>query len=91
MWATTLFDEVTTLGNDGAHPSFTRALRWRGLRTSSEPWHPVEVIDHSAGGETQRDWVGRPDPPGTGTATGARRSGWSGRWRTRASGRRAAR
>ena len=34
LWATALFDEVTGLGYDGSYPSFTRALRPRGLR----PW-----------------------------------------------------
>src|SRR5689334_16757075 len=32
LWATALFDEVTGLGYDRSYPSFTRALRARGLR-----------------------------------------------------------
>src|SRR5271154_6805101 len=31
LWATTLFEEVAGLGYEGAYPSFTRALRTRGL------------------------------------------------------------
>jgi transposase len=69
LWATALFDEVTALGYDGAYPSFTRALRARGLRPACEPCHPtagrpVAIIDHPAGEETQWDWVELPDPPG---------------------------
>ena len=69
LWATTLFDEVAGLGYDGSYPSFTRALRGRGLRPSCEACAaagtPAEfaVIDHPAGGETQWDWVELPDPP----------------------------
>jgi hypothetical protein len=36
LWATTLFDEVAGLGYDGSYPSFTRALRARGLRPGCE-------------------------------------------------------
>ncbi len=32
LWATALFDEVTALGYDRSYPSFTRALRRRGVR-----------------------------------------------------------
>lgn len=69
LWATTLFDEVTVLGYDGSYPSFTRALRARGLRPACEPCHPavrrpVAVIEHPVGEETQWDWVELPDPPG---------------------------
>jgi transposase len=69
LWATALFDEVTALGYAGSYPSFTRALRARGLRPACEPCHPtagrpVAVIDHPAGEETQWDWVELPDPPG---------------------------
>ena len=69
LWATTLFDEVAELGYDGAYPSFTRALRRRGLRPRCEDCAaagvPEEfaVIDHPAGEETQWDWVELPDPP----------------------------
>ena len=69
LWATTLFDEVTELGYGGAYPSFTRALRKRGLRPSCDDCAaagtPAEfaVIDHPAGEETQWDWVELPSPP----------------------------
>jgi transposase len=69
LWATALFDEVTDLGYDGSYPSFTRALRIRGLRPRCEDCAaagvPEEfaVIGHPAGGETQWDWVELPDPP----------------------------
>ncbi|HEY4994292.1 MAG TPA: hypothetical protein VII33_19655, partial [Nakamurella sp.] len=58
-----LFDEVTDLGYDRSYPSFTRALRLRGVRPVCEPCHPakgrpVAIIDHPAGEETQWDWVG---------------------------------
>ena len=69
LWATTLFDEVAALGYEGAYPSFTRALRKRGLRPRCDDCAaagtPPEfaVIDHPAGEETQWDWVELPDPP----------------------------
>jgi transposase len=69
LWATALFDEVTGLGYDGSYPSFTRALRLRGLRPSCEDCAaagvPEEfaVIAHPAGAETQWDWIELPDPP----------------------------
>jgi transposase len=69
LWATTLFDEVAELGYDGSYPSFTRALRARGLRPEcgacAAAGVPEEfaVISHPAGGETQWDWVELPDPP----------------------------
>src|SRR6266571_254591 len=69
LWATALFDEVSDLGYDGSYPSFTRALRARGLRPGCEACAaagtPEEfaVISHPAGGETQWDWVELPDPP----------------------------
>jgi transposase len=69
LWATALFDEVTELGYGGSYPSFTRALRARGLRPRCEDCAaagvPGEfaVIGHPAGGETQWDWVELPDPP----------------------------
>src|SRR5260370_19929495 len=69
LWATTLFDEVADLGYDGSYPSFTRALRARGLRPGCETCAaagvPEEfaVIGHPAGGETQWDWVELPGPP----------------------------
>jgi transposase len=68
LWATTLFDEVTALGYDRSYPTFTRALRARGLRPHCEPCHPakdraVAVIEHPPGDETQWDWVELPGPP----------------------------
>jgi transposase len=69
LWATTLFDEVAGLGYEGAYQSFTRELRKRGLRPGCDACAaagvPEEfaVISHPAGGETQWDWVGLPDPP----------------------------
>lgn len=68
VWATTLFDEVTGLGYARSYPSFTRALRARGLRPPCEQCHPakgrpVAVIAHPPGEETQWDWVELPDPP----------------------------
>src|SRR5664279_3278253 len=68
LWAIALFDEVIDLGYDRSYPSFTRALRLRGVRPVCEPCHPakgrlVAIIDHPAGEETQWDWVDLPDPP----------------------------
>src|SRR5579862_6719725 len=69
LWATTLLEEVRELGYEGSYPSFTRALRKRGLRPSCEACAaagtPGEfaVIAHPAGEETQWDWVELPDPP----------------------------
>src|SRR6478735_7888305 len=42
LWATALFDEVTALGYDRSYPSFTRALRLRGVRPVCEPCHPTK-------------------------------------------------
>src|SRR5664279_4562995 len=60
-----------------SYPSFTRALRLRGVRPVCEPCHPakgrpVAIIDHPAGEETQWDWVELPDPP----------AGWDGYGKT---------
>jgi len=69
LWATTLFDEVADLGYEGSYPSFTRALRGRGLRPRCDDCAaagvPEEfaVISHPPAGETQWDWVELPDPP----------------------------
>src|ERR1700760_2075197 len=69
LWATALFEEVRGLGYEGSCPSFTRALRKRGLRPLCEACAaagtPAEfaVIDHPAGEETQWDWVELPGPP----------------------------
>ena len=68
VWATTLFDEVGGLGYLGSYPSFTRALRVRGLRPgctacASGAHREAAIIDHPAGEETQFDWLELPDPP----------------------------
>jgi len=69
LWATALFDEVCELGYDGSYPSFTRALRARGLRPECEDCAAAGVpeefalISHPAGAETQWDWIELPDPP----------------------------
>jgi len=69
LFATALFEEVAALGYDGSYPSFTRALRSRGLRPACEGCAaaavPAEfaVIDHPPGEETQWDWLELPDPP----------------------------
>jgi transposase len=91
LWATTLFDEVIALGYDRSYPTFTRALRERGLRPHCEPCHPakdraVAVIEHPPGDETQWDWVELPGPP-AGWGWGSRACllvgalAHSGRWR----------
>src|SRR5260370_372513 len=69
LWATTLFDEVADLGYEGAYPSFTRALRRRGLapgcaaRAGGRTPGEGGVIGHPAGRDAQLDWVERPGPP----------------------------
>ena len=68
VWATTLFAEVGELGYPGSYPSFTRALRVRGLRPgcvacASGAHRQAAIIDHPAGEETQFDWLELPDPP----------------------------
>ncbi len=102
LWATVLFEEVRALGYEGAYPSFTRALRRRGLRPRCErcaaAGTPREfaAIDHPPGVETQWDWVELPDRRGRG-AGGRPPTCWSapcraqvrggGRWRSRRSSR----
>lgn len=68
LWATTLFEEVVELGYPGSYPSFTRALRTRGLRPACPDCAAANgrdraIIAHPAGDETQWDWVELPDPP----------------------------
>jgi transposase len=68
VWASTLFDEVVELGYVGSYPSFTRALRDRGLRPACPACaagrhRESSIIDHPAGEETQFDWLELPDPP----------------------------
>ena len=92
LWATTLFDEVADLGYEGAYPSFTRALRRRGLRPRCDD---VRGGGGAGGVRGHRSSGGRGDPVGLGRAarTRRRRGGrgrtrtcWSGRCRTRARG-----
>lgn len=68
LWASTLFDEVTELGNQGAYSSFTEALRRYRVRPHCDPCHASKgqdraVIAHPPGEEIQLDWVELPDPP----------------------------
>jgi transposase len=68
LLALTLFEEVVELGFDRSYPTFTRALRSRGLRPACEACHPAKgraaaVIEHPPGEETQWDWLELPDPP----------------------------
>lgn len=68
LLALTLFEEVVELGFDQSYPTFTRAIRVRGLRPACKACHPTKgraaaVIEHPPGEETQWDWVELPDPP----------------------------
>jgi transposase len=91
VWATTLFDEVVEMGYRGSYPSFTRAIRTRGLRPVCEPCRQGKsadraVIEHHPGAETQWDYLELTDPPAQWGFAG---SAWvllgalphSGRWR----------
>ncbi len=73
VWATALFDEVVALGYAGSYPSFTRALRTRGLRPRCEACAGVtgretSDIDHPPGVEQQWDWADLPGAPWGGVA-----------------------
>jgi transposase len=73
VWATALYDEVTALGYAGSYPSFTRALRTRGLRPRCEACAGVSGretsdIDHPPGAEQQWDWAELPGAPWGGSA-----------------------
>jgi transposase len=73
VWATALYDEVVALGYAGSYPSFTRALRTRGLRPRCEACAGVKGretvdIEHPAGAEQQWDWAELPDAPWGGSA-----------------------
>src|SRR6266700_1530965 len=73
VWATALYDEVRSLGYAGSYPSFTRALRSRGLRPRCEACAGVtgrETVDieHPPGQEQQWDWADLPGAPWGGTA-----------------------
>jgi transposase len=76
LWATTLYDEVVALGYAGSYPSFTRALRTRGLRPACEECAAATgrgraIIAHPPAEETQWDWVELPDPPASWGLPGA--------------------
>jgi transposase len=73
VWATALYDEVTALGYPGSYPSFTRALRSRGLRPHCEACAGVKGretvdIEHPPGAEQQWDWADLPGAPWGGVA-----------------------
>jgi transposase len=69
LFATALFEEVRELGYGGSYPSFTRALRARGLRPACGRCAAAAVpagfavIEHPPGEETRWDWVELPGPP----------------------------
>jgi transposase len=96
LWASTLFDEVTALGYQGAYSTFTRALRRYQVRPHCEPCHAssgrdVAVIAHPPGEEIQFDWLELPDAPEGGGEWASMPISWSGRSRTRAGGGRCCR
>jgi transposase len=73
VWASALYDEVQALGYAGSYPSFTRALRTRGLRPHCEACAGVTGrettdIDHPPGVEQQWDWADLPGAPWGGSA-----------------------
>jgi len=73
VWATALYDEVQALGYPGSYPSFTRALRSRGLRPRCEACAGAkgrETVDiaHPPGQEQQWDWADLPGAPWGGSA-----------------------
>lgn len=64
----TLFDEVAELGYERSYPSFTRAVRDRGLRPACGNCADVAAratveIDHPPGDECQWDWLELPGAP----------------------------
>ncbi|MGH8996579.1 MAG: Mu transposase domain-containing protein [Acidimicrobiales bacterium] len=68
VWASALFDEVSTLGFPLSYQSFTRGLRRRELRPHCEACAGVKgratiEIDHPPGQEIQWDWVELPEAP----------------------------
>jgi transposase len=73
VWASALYDEVRWLGYQGSYPSFTLALRTRGLRPRCEACAGTggrETVDiaHPPGQEQQWDWADLPGAPWGGTA-----------------------
>jgi transposase len=73
VWATALYEEVQALGYRGSYPSFTRALRTRGLRPRCEACAGVKGrettdIAHPPGAEQQWDWAELPGAPWGGSA-----------------------
>ena len=73
VWASALYDEITALGYAGSYPSFTRALRSRGLRPRCEACAGVKGretvdIEHPPGQEQQWDWADLPGAPWGGAA-----------------------
>jgi transposase len=73
VWASVLYDEVVALGYPGSYPSFTRALRSRGLRPHCEACAGVKGretvdIEHLPGAEQQWDWADLPGAPWGGVA-----------------------
>lgn len=68
LWASTLFDELLTLGFTGSYPTLTRQLRDRGLRPVCQDCAHVKdraaaIITHEPSEETQWDWLELPNPP----------------------------
>lgn len=68
VWATTLFDELVTLGYPRSYQTFTRQLRERELRPHCEPCSSSNGrahvdIDHPPGAEIQWDWLELDDTP----------------------------
>lgn len=68
VWATTLFEELTTLGFDRSYQTFTRKLRDRELRPHCEPCASSNGrahvdIEHPPGEEIQWDWLELTDTP----------------------------
>ena len=68
VWASALYDEVTSLGFPLSYQSFTRGLRTHQLRPHCEACAGVKgratiEIEHPPGEEIQWDWVELPEAP----------------------------
>jgi len=68
LWASALYDEVTSLGFPLSYQSFTRGLRTHQLRPHCEACAGVKgratiEIEHPPGEEIQWDWVELPEAP----------------------------